>query len=57
MTPHRMLIAVLLALGISIMSANPGVASEESAGGLQVIDQSPITRVGEFFDLFFDFLA
>ena len=51
MTPHRMLIAVLLALGISIMSANPGAASEESAGGLQVIDQSPITRVGEFFDL------
>jgi hypothetical protein len=46
-----MLVTFLLALGISIMSATPSAAGEDSAGGLQVIDQSPTTRVGEFFDL------
>ena len=48
---HRLLISLLLTLGVSIAAGTSAAANQESAGGLQVVNQSLVTHNDEVFDL------
>ena len=48
---HRLLISLLLTLGVSMAAGTSAAANQESAGGLQVVNQSLVTHNDEVFDL------
>ena len=48
---HRLLISLLLTLGVLIAAGTSAAANQESAGGLQVGNQSLVTHNDEVFDL------